>query len=138
MSEPNCTTARDPNALPVPGGLRSAKLQLGSEQYLVLSHPLQRWTLPSGLTPAECEIVTAILNGASRSQVASARGSSISTVSNLLAQVFRKLGVRSRIELAAQLSVEAGGSVCEHNDACESREAFKLCSRADPHASTQE
>jgi DNA-binding CsgD family transcriptional regulator len=92
-------------------------LQLGSEQYLVLSLPLQRWTLPSGLTAAECEIVTAVLNGASRSQVACARGSSVSTVSNLLAQVFRKLGVRSRIELAAQLSVQARGSAREHAEA---------------------
>jgi DNA-binding CsgD family transcriptional regulator len=91
-------------ALPAPHGLCRAELELDAERYLVLSYPLPCWQLPSVLTSAEQEIARAILAGASRREVARARGTSIRTVSNLLAQMFRKLGVRSRIELAAYLS----------------------------------
>jgi DNA-binding CsgD family transcriptional regulator len=90
--------------IPAPAGLRAARLGVGGEEYLVLSHPLSTWELPAILTPAEREVVHALLRGASRAQIAEARGSSVRTVANLLAQAFRKLGVRSRVELAARLS----------------------------------
>jgi DNA-binding CsgD family transcriptional regulator len=100
--------------LPVPVGLRQAELPVeDAEPYLVLSYPLPRWRLPGVLTAAEQEIALAILAGASRSEVAQARGTSIRTVSNLLAQMFRKLGVGSRIELAARLSEDAPGQGLE-------------------------
>jgi len=92
--------------LPAPGGLRQAALAVESEEYLVLHYPLRPWQLPCVLTTAEQEIALAILAGQRRSEVARARGSSVRTVSNLLSQVFRKLGVRSRIELAAHLSAQ--------------------------------
>jgi DNA-binding NarL/FixJ family response regulator len=90
--------------LPAPEGLQQTALEVGAEQYLVLRYPLRPWQLPCVLTSAEQEIVLAILAGQTRRDVARARGSSVRTVSNLLAQVFRKLGVRSRIELAERLS----------------------------------
>ena len=97
-----------PNAeLPAPEGLQQTALELDAEQYLVLRYPLRSWELPCVLTAAEQEIALAILAGQSRRDVAHARGTSVRTVSNLLSQVFRKLGVRSRIELAARLSAVA-------------------------------
>jgi DNA-binding NarL/FixJ family response regulator len=96
--------ARSDRELPAPSGLCRVDLELDREPYLVLSYPLPRWEFPSVLTSAEQAIALAILAGASRGEVARARGTSIRTVSNLLAQMFRKLGVRSRIELAACLS----------------------------------
>jgi DNA-binding NarL/FixJ family response regulator len=93
--------------LPAPEGLRQSELELDAEEYLVLSYPLPPWELPCELTSAEQEIALAILAGRSRREVAVSRGTSVRTVSNLLSQVFRKLGVRSRIELAARLSRSA-------------------------------
>ncbi|HEX6245181.1 MAG TPA: helix-turn-helix transcriptional regulator [Polyangiales bacterium] len=90
--------------LPAPEGLRQSAIALDAEEYWVLRYPLCAWELPGGLTAAEQEIALAILAGHSRREVARARGTSVRTVSNLLSQVFRKLGVRSRIELAARLS----------------------------------
>jgi DNA-binding NarL/FixJ family response regulator len=98
---------RDPE-LPAPEGLRQSAIALDAEEYWVLRYPLRAWELPGGLTCAEQEIALAILAGRSRCEVARARGTSVRTVSNLLSQVFRKLGVRSRIELAARVS--ASGS----------------------------
>ena len=90
--------------LPAPAGLRQCAIALDAQEYWVLRYPLCAWELPGGLTAAEQEIALAILAGQSRRDVARARGTSIRTVSNLLAHVFRKLGVRSRIELAARVS----------------------------------
>lgn len=90
--------------LPAPEGLWQSELAVEAELYLVLGYPLPAWELPAVLTSAEQEIARAILSGRSRREVARARGSSVRTVSNLLSHVFRKLGVRSRIELAASLS----------------------------------
>jgi len=90
--------------LHAPAQLRSERIRLGGAEYLILSHSLPEWNLPSSLTPAERDVVRAILDGASRREVAQRRGTSPRTVSNLLAQAFRKLGVRSRMELAVKLA----------------------------------
>jgi DNA-binding NarL/FixJ family response regulator len=92
--------ARGLETIAPPAGLRISELDFGHERYMVLSYPVPRWTLPAVLTAAETEVVRAILAGESREAVAKARGSSLRTVANLLAQAFRKLGVRSRVELA--------------------------------------
>jgi DNA-binding CsgD family transcriptional regulator len=54
------------------------------------------------LTGAELAVATALVEGASNQQIAIARGSSVRTVANQVASIFRKLGVRSRGELAAE------------------------------------
>jgi DNA-binding CsgD family transcriptional regulator len=53
------------------------------------------------LTPAESEVVAYLLKGCSNAQIASFRGSSRHTVANQVASAFRKLGIRSRLELVA-------------------------------------
>jgi DNA-binding CsgD family transcriptional regulator len=53
------------------------------------------------LTASEREVARLALAGLANRSIAEARRSSVRTVANLLARVFRKLGVRSRAELAA-------------------------------------
>lgn len=104
MRKPRATLAGRGPSLPAPCGLRASWLEAHGEHFLVLSYPLARLELPQGLTSAQRETVAAILAGKSRSQVARERGTSTRTVANLLSQAFRRLGVCSRMELAAQLS----------------------------------
>jgi DNA-binding CsgD family transcriptional regulator len=48
--------------------------------------------------------VLATLNGATQQQIAESRGVSPRTIANQLAVAYRKVGVASRMELAAKLS----------------------------------
>lgn len=90
--------------IPPPAGLQAFRLRLRNEDCLVLSHPVRHWPLPDILTRSEREVVRAVLEGASRAEVARARGSSRHTVANIIASAFRKLGVNSRLELASRLA----------------------------------
>jgi DNA-binding CsgD family transcriptional regulator len=90
--------------LPAPGDLRVSRFEVGSDEYMLVSYPLPEWNLPRDLTPAEAEVALASLRGASRAQIARDRGCSERTVANLLARVFEKLGVSSKIELACLLA----------------------------------
>jgi DNA-binding NarL/FixJ family response regulator len=91
-----------------PGDLRASALEVGSSRYTLLSFS-RAWHMPDTLTPAERQVVLAVLAGFSNADIAQARGSSPRTVANQLAAIFRKLGVRSRAELAARaLSPLAG------------------------------
>jgi len=85
-------------------------MTLENESYLVLSYELPKWQILETLTPAERQVLLAVLDGKSRKQVAQARNSSIRTVSNLINSAFRKLGVQSRIEAAAKLAVQVPDS----------------------------
>lgn len=89
------------------------RLEVGSRVELV--HALQR-TLgqsegppPSldGLTAAERAVVALAIEGHGNQAIARARGVSLHTVANQLAAAYRKLGVRSRVELAARLAPRA-------------------------------
>jgi DNA-binding CsgD family transcriptional regulator len=84
-----------------PSGLRASALRVGNGRYLLLSLP-RVGTVPDGLTPAERQVALAVLAGLSNAEVARMRGSSPRTVANQLATIYRKLGVRSRAELAAR------------------------------------
>lgn len=59
----------------------------------------------SALTPAERAVARALLDGLSDRNIARARGSSRHTISKHVAAIYRKLGVRSRLELASKLSL---------------------------------
>jgi DNA-binding CsgD family transcriptional regulator len=56
------------------------------------------------LSPAEREVLSAVLTGASNVEIAHSRRTSPHTVMNQLASMFRKLGVSSRWELIARCS----------------------------------
>jgi DNA-binding CsgD family transcriptional regulator len=60
------------------------------------------------LTEAEIDILQRVLAGRSNREIASERASSRRTVANQIATMFKKLGVRSRRELAARARAEAG------------------------------
>jgi DNA-binding CsgD family transcriptional regulator len=83
-----------------PADLRASSIEVGRGRYVLLSFP-RAPSATSGLTPAEREVALAVLAGLSNADIARARGSSARTVANQVASVFRKLGVRSRAELAA-------------------------------------
>ena len=53
------------------------------------------------LSPAERAVVEAVLRGQSNREIAERRGTSVRTVANQMASIFRKLQVGSRGELAA-------------------------------------
>ena len=61
----------------------------------------------SELTDAERRIVEIVIGGKSNKEVAAALFLSVKTVEVTLTRVYRKLGVRSRTELAARLAEEA-------------------------------
>ena len=63
-------------------------------------------TTPPLLTEAEREIALAVCQGRTNAEVAARRGVSARTVANQVASLFKKLGVGSRTELAARLTIE--------------------------------
>lgn len=89
---------------PTPRGARGATFELAGETLLVLSHAVEPPPLPDALTAGERAIVASILAGMSNAAIAERRGTSARTVANQIASIFRKLGVRSRAELAARLA----------------------------------
>ena len=88
--------------------LRATKLRIGKERWVVLSVPV-----PSGarveLSEAERAVKAMLLRGDSNADIARARGTSVRTVANQVASIFRKLGVRSRAELATREALAASG-----------------------------
>jgi DNA-binding CsgD family transcriptional regulator len=56
------------------------------------------------LTAVEQRIVAAVMSGATNKEVAGRLGLAEQTVKNRLSRVYRKLGVRNRVELVAQAS----------------------------------
>jgi DNA-binding CsgD family transcriptional regulator len=78
-----------------------AFLTLGDTELAVLRFPAPALRLPPVLTGAERAVALMAAGGASNADIARARCTSARTVANQLAQVFRKLGVGSRGELAA-------------------------------------
>jgi len=83
---------------PAPGDLIA--LESDDGELAVLS-----FTLPGdgaiNLSSAESDVARHILAGRSNSEIAALRRCSTRTVANQVASLFRKLGVRSRLELVA-------------------------------------
>lgn len=77
-------------------------LRVGAAELAVIATPIAADAIPDNLTSAEATVLSAILLGKSNREIASERGTSIRTVANQVASLFRKLGVTSRAELALQ------------------------------------
>jgi DNA-binding CsgD family transcriptional regulator len=60
------------------------------------------------LSQAEAGVAALLLEGKSNADIARARGTSVHTVANQVANIFKKLGVASRSELYALCAREAG------------------------------
>ena len=101
--------ARSKHSLPPPAqpspppGFRSAALEEEGHTFMVMSYELPEWELPDTLTVTERQVLRALLRGATQAQVAEARSVTSATISNQLASIFHKVGVGSRMELAARL-----------------------------------
>ena len=94
---------------PVPRGLRASIVRdADGSDLLVLSQPLAAPLIPDALTAAERDVVRRLLAGRSNEAIAAARRTSVRTVANQVAAIFRKLGVASRSELIAKLYDDKG------------------------------
>ncbi len=100
---------RPRTSLTPPEGLRAALLTSDAGEVVLLSYPAPSMLLPPGLTDAEREVVTSVLDGKSNAAIAEERGRSVRTVANQVNSVFRKLGVASRAELVALCARSAAG-----------------------------
>jgi DNA-binding CsgD family transcriptional regulator len=84
-------------------GPRVSRLRFGDDELVVVSVPQLDVRAAAALTGAERQVVHEVLVGRSNADIARRRGGSPRTVANHLANVFRKLGVSSRAELALRL-----------------------------------
>lgn len=87
---------------PAPADLQVTPLGESGE-FAVLSFSLSPLMVPKSFSRAEREVAAAIAAGYSNAAIAKQRGTSTRTVENQIYGIFRKLGVGSRIELAAYL-----------------------------------
>jgi DNA-binding CsgD family transcriptional regulator len=85
-----------------------AALESEDGQLVILTFSLPEGARAS-LTPAESDVAGHVLAGRSNAEIATIRGSSSRTVANLVARIFRKLGVSSRLELVAFASLFDSG-----------------------------
>jgi DNA-binding NarL/FixJ family response regulator len=102
--------ARSPDP---PGDLEAREIVVGGARYVVLCWAPGAEPSVAALTPGERRIAEAVLGGLSNADIGRLRGTSTRTVANQLQNLYRKLGVRSRTELAARfgpaLSPVGGG-----------------------------
>jgi DNA-binding CsgD family transcriptional regulator len=91
---------RPPISKDAPEGLVALRLD---EDRVLFAYPLAGPRLAASLTEGERHVVLLALDGLDNAEIARVRGTAARTVANLLARAFRKLGVRSRSELAALL-----------------------------------
>jgi len=85
-----------------PPGFRARRIEIDGEVFVVASYPIEAERKGAALTEAERAVAEGALSGKSNAEIARHRRTSTRTVANLLARVFAKLGVGSRLELAAR------------------------------------
>jgi DNA-binding NarL/FixJ family response regulator len=90
------TRARSP---PPSERFRLSTFRYGGEDFVVLSTPAAAPALET-LTPSEEHVLAHLMRGMSNAAIARARETSVRTVANQVASLFRKTGARSRTELA--------------------------------------
>lgn len=90
-------------ALGAPTGMRSSRFAVGADEYLVISYELDDPKPSESLTAAERDVALFLVRGWSLVRIAKARRTSRRTIANQAQAIYRKLGVTSRLELAALL-----------------------------------
>jgi DNA-binding CsgD family transcriptional regulator len=88
---------------PPPRELAAWRMDTDESSVAILSYPAARPELER-LTAAERAVVQRALAGASNAEIARARRTSVRTIANQLSSAYRRLGVKSRRELAARLA----------------------------------
>jgi DNA-binding CsgD family transcriptional regulator len=94
---------RYPQKLVPPAGLEAYRLEVGGEELVVFRLPATEVRSPGKLSDAEREVARLVVEGLTNGAIAERRGTSLRTVANQLASIFRKLDVRSRSELVTRL-----------------------------------
>jgi len=90
-------------ALVPPGALEAETFMLGCLELVVLRYQSVPKTSAPSLTPAEQHVVELLIRGLRTKDIAALRGTSLHTVSNQLATIYRKFDVSTRQELLAKL-----------------------------------
>jgi len=85
-----------------PRGLSVTRISVGDDEFAILSFPCSPAAFDMELTPAERAVLGALLAGKSNSTIARERSTSVRTIANQVASIYRKAGVSSRCELAAR------------------------------------
>lgn len=78
--------------------------KVGDEEFAAVSITAAPSERLSTLSAAETSVLGDLVAGRSNQEIALARGTSLSTVTNQVSAIFRKLGVRSRAELVLRLA----------------------------------
>lgn len=99
------------------GDVRCVLLRVGQDELAILTLPTRLAIEDSSLSPAERDVVAAVVAGRSNAEIAAARGTSPRTVANQVALVFRKLGVGSRSELVARWLICGDSNDADSHDA---------------------
>ncbi len=88
-----------------PGGPRArlVSFELGGETFAAAAAEVTDENALLQLPPAEREVTLHLLRGATNAEIGRLRGTSQHTVANQVQSIFERLGVRSRVELAARL-----------------------------------
>jgi DNA-binding NarL/FixJ family response regulator len=100
-----------------PIALRARRFDADGMEMAVLWFPLPGGDQAAELTPAEHEIVDALLAGKQNSEIAHERRTATRTVANQVAAIYRKLGVSSRAELMARAALLGGLGASVGDDA---------------------
>lgn len=82
---------------------RSARVNTGERECLLVSMARPDLQFPVQLSPAEAAVLRQLVSGATHADIARSRAVSCRTIANQLANSFRKLGVSGRAALTAQL-----------------------------------
>lgn len=75
------------------------RIQIDGAELFLLVTPSLVECLPDELTKAEKAVAALVLEGRSNQEIARVRGTSVRTVANQVASIFRKLEVTARAEL---------------------------------------
>ena len=75
------------------------RLEIDGTELFLLGTPSLSECLPDDLTKAEKDVAALVLKGFSNREIARARGTSVRTIANQVAAIFRKLKVAARVEL---------------------------------------
>jgi DNA-binding CsgD family transcriptional regulator len=95
-------------ALFSPLGMRArmAEVDLAGEQIAVGVYPLGDERRFAALTESERDVAVQLMQGATYREIGQQRGSAVRTVANQVQAIYDKLGVGSRVELAAVLGMD--------------------------------
>jgi DNA-binding NarL/FixJ family response regulator len=89
---------------------RLAEVAIAGDRFLVGTSSALDEACLAPLTPSEREVAALLVAGSSNAEIARKRGASARTVANQARAIYRKLGICSRVELAAAIAPTGGAA----------------------------